>query len=377
MAPAATEAGRGAGGDTPALSVVVCTHARPRYLAACLDGLARQGEAARARCETIVVDSASPPLAAMEIAALAAAAGAQLLRTDAPGLSLARNLGLAAARGRWIAYLDDDAVPEPDWAEALLARIVALPRAAAALGGRILPVWEAPLPPWWPPRLRGMLTIIEWPGAAEVGAPGSPPEAVVYGANMAFAVAPLRAVGGFDMALGRIGDRLLSDEEVDVLDRLRNRGWRVFYDGAVTVRHHIQPERLRPEWLLGRVHWQGATDALRDRRRGGGGARHLRQLPSRLARLSVQAPLLAWPAPSPRLLRARCGAAYNLGYVRGCLVRSAAPLAGQDGRGERDGTAAPPGAPGMRDDDVIGLRRPMPPPLAPPGSAPGARRAAP
>jgi glycosyltransferase involved in cell wall biosynthesis len=334
LPPGPETAGRGADGR-PALSVVVCTHARPRYLAACLHGLARQSAAARVRCETIVVDSASPPLPAMEVAALAAAAGARLLRSETPGLSVARNLGLAAAGGRWLAYLDDDAVPEPDWAEALLARIAALPPDAAALGGRILPEWEAPLPPWWPDRLRGVLTIVEWPGFGEVGAPETPPEAAVYGANMAFAVAPLRAVGGFDAALGRVGARLLSGEEVEALDRLWAHDWRVFYDGAVAVRHHIQAERLRPGWLLRRLYWQGATDALRDRRRGRG--RALRRLPPRLARLAVQAPLLAWPEASTRLMRARCGAAYNLGYARGCLLAAQTPLRRGSDRGAPGG----------------------------------------
>ena len=41
------------------------------------------------------------------------------------------------------------------------------------------------------------------------------------------------------------------------------------------------------------------------------------------ARLLVQAPLLLWPATSSALLRARCGAAYNLGYLRGRLAGAA------------------------------------------------------
>lgn len=301
---------RSASGPTPPLSVVLCTHGRPHYLAACLAGLATQ---TRRDFETVVVDSASPAPAAAEIAEQAARFGARLVRSEAPGLSRARNLGLAAARGGWVAYLDDDAVPAPDWAAALLARIAALPPTAAAIGGRILPAWEAPLPPWWPPALRGVLTIVEWEGFGEAGR-DLPPGVEIYGANMAFAREALSAIGGFPEALGRVGDRLLSGEEVEVVTRLRAAGHRAFYDGAAVVRHSIQRERLRPSWLLSRLLWQGATDALRDRRRGGAG----RALGA-AARLLVQAPLLLWPPSSPALLRARCGAAYNLGYLRGRL----------------------------------------------------------
>lgn len=225
-----------------AISVVVCSHARPHYLEACLKGLGRQTVAS---FETIVVDSASPAPEAAAIASAAARSGAKLLRSDQPGLSLARNRGLEVASGRWVAYLDDDAVPDPDWAERLAARISSLAPNVAALGGRILPDWEAPLPDWWPTSLRNVLTIVEWEGNGDLEgclAPG----VAVYGANMAFSAAPLRAIGGFPVSLGRIGNRLLSGEEVEVLDRLYERGLRAYYDGAVTVRHSIQKERLQP-----------------------------------------------------------------------------------------------------------------------------------
>ncbi len=163
-----------------------------------------------------MVDSASAPAEAAVVAGVAAKAGVRLLRSDEPGLSRARNLGLAEAAGSWVAFLDDDAVPEPGWAAALLNRIADLPERAAALGGRILPAWEAPLPGWWPPSLRGVLTIIEWEGFGEVGV-DLPRGIEIYGANMAFAAAPLREVGGFAESLGRVGDRLLSGEEVEVV----------------------------------------------------------------------------------------------------------------------------------------------------------------
>ena len=292
------------------LAVVVCTHARPEYLAACLAGLAAQQGGTPT---VLVVDSASPPPAEDRIAQIAAWHGASLIRADQAGLSLARNLGLEASGATWTAFLDDDSVPEPGWAERLRAAVASLPDDAAALGGRILPKWEAPLPSWWPASLRGVLTIVDWEGQGEEGE-NHPDGVAVYGANMAFRTEALRGVGGFPEDLGRVGNRLLSGEEVEALDRLRDQGMRVFYDGRVTVRHSIQGNRLRPDWLLSRMHWQGATDALRDRRHG-----LARRAPGAAARLALQAPLLFWPTSSPGLLRARCGAAYNLGYLRGAL----------------------------------------------------------
>jgi GT2 family glycosyltransferase len=293
-----------------AFTAIICTHARPHYLAACLAGLGAQRDGA---CDIIVVDSASPAPAAAEIARLAQAAGARLIRTERAGLSHARNLGLAASDAAWTAFLDDDAVAAPDWAFRMAEAIAALPPEASALGGRIIPEWESPLPGWWPPSLRGVLTIMEWDGVGEEGR-DLPQGVAVYGANMAFRTADLRDIGGFPEDLGRVGNRLLSGEEVEAQDRLRARDRRVFYDGRIAVRHSIQRERLKPAWLLSRLHWQGATDALRDRRRGGA-----RRMAGAAAKLAVLAPLLLFPSRATSLLRARCGAAYNLGYLRGAL----------------------------------------------------------
>jgi GT2 family glycosyltransferase len=89
------------------VSVIVVSRGRPQALARCLRGIA--GLAHR-RFEVIVV--ADP-------AGLSALAPwRDRIRTiafDRPNISAARNLGLAAAAGDIVAFLDDDAVPEPLW----------------------------------------------------------------------------------------------------------------------------------------------------------------------------------------------------------------------------------------------------------------------
>ena len=50
---------------------------------------------------------------------------------------------------------------------AILNAIARSDRPPALIGGRILPKWEAPLPPWWPTSLRGVLSIIEYEGEGE------------------------------------------------------------------------------------------------------------------------------------------------------------------------------------------------------------------
>ena len=144
---------------TPAtITVAICTRDRPDYLRECLAGL---------RCQTVpapvlVVDSGSGDVAADRIRALVDVfAGAQLVRVDRAGLSVARNAALAAVGDGYVAFLDDDAVPAPDFVASVRSAVRAAPRPPALLGGRVLPQWEAPLPDWWPDRLRGVLSLID------------------------------------------------------------------------------------------------------------------------------------------------------------------------------------------------------------------------
>ena len=103
---------------------------------------------------------------ATELAELASDYGARLIRLEQMGVSLARNAGAWATRTQFIAYLDDDAIPAPDWTETILDAISHPGRRPALIGGRILPKWEVPLPAWWPTPC-AVLSIIEHEGRGE------------------------------------------------------------------------------------------------------------------------------------------------------------------------------------------------------------------
>jgi len=165
------------------VTVCICTRDRPGYLQDCLRGLRRQtvGDA----FDIVVVDSASRRFNAARLARIIACVpNARLVRVEEPGISLARNVGAQAARSSYIAYIDDDAIPAPDWIERITAAIAETDLPTALIGGRIMPRWEAPLPSWWPRQLRGTLSIIEHVGWGEYRTPALPSGLEPYGANI-------------------------------------------------------------------------------------------------------------------------------------------------------------------------------------------------
>ena len=298
----------------PRVTVCLCTHNRPDYVRDCLAGLLRQ-TVGTSRFGIVVVDSGSSPRRAELAAIVAAHPNATLIQVDQPGVSLARNTGARAAADGYIAYIDDDAVPAPDWVERIIAAISSAPRPPAVLGGRILPLWEAPLPAWWPASLRGVLSIIETEGCGELRGPELPKTLEPYGANITVHVPTMLSIGGFGTTVGRRGDLLLSDEDVQLTWRLQNSGHPARYDFRIVVYHRIQSLRLTPAWLLSRLYWQGVSTVV-SRRLLGTLRLGWRELPRRIVVALAFAPTGLCRRDSPSWIGWRWRYAYARGFIR-------------------------------------------------------------
>lgn len=93
--------------DEPTFSVVVPTYRRPGLLGEAVASVLAQS---RRDLECVVVDDAGAPPAAVHDDPRVRL----IRRTSNGGLSAARNTGIAAARGRYVTFLDDDDVLAPD-----------------------------------------------------------------------------------------------------------------------------------------------------------------------------------------------------------------------------------------------------------------------
>jgi len=207
----------------PRVSVVVCTYNGARTIRDCLDGLSRLDYP---DYEVIVVDDGSTDATGV----IARQYDCRLIQTENQGLANARNTGLAAATGEIIAYLDDDAYPDPDWLTYLAATFLRTPYAGVG-GPNIAPPGDGPI------------------AECVARAPGGPVHVLVTdreaehipGCNMAFRKSCLEAIGGFDPQFRTAGD------DVDVCWRLQERGWALGFHPAAMVWHHRR-NSLRTYW---------------------------------------------------------------------------------------------------------------------------------
>ena len=236
-------------------SVVVCTRNRSAALReACEGALAL---AAPFAWELVIVDNASTD-DTLEVAR-GIARGRPGVRVEVEptvGLSAARNLGARLARGAWVAYLDDDAIPAPSWLEAY-AESFAAPTVLAA-GGPIDPLYGGPLPDWFEPHFA--LYLAAWDR-------GPAPHRLAYneyprGANMAFRREVFTRCGEFEHRLGRRGRSLRSCEEIELCLRVERAGGAVVYAPGARVRHRVETGRLTPDWFAARFDAQGFSEAV-------------------------------------------------------------------------------------------------------------------
>jgi histidinol-phosphate phosphatase family protein len=142
----------------------------------------------------------------------------EVLATRGRGPAAARNAGWRAARAPWVAFLDDDVVPPPDWRERLQADLRGLGPDVAASQGRVrVPCPDGRRPTDWERNVAG-LEHARWATA-----------------DMAFRRPALAAVGGFDERFPRA-----YREDADLALRLREAGYGLAV-GAREVEHPVPP----------------------------------------------------------------------------------------------------------------------------------------
>lgn len=168
-----------------------------------------------------------------------------------PGLARARNAGLRAAKGALVAFTDDDVRVDPSWAPALRAAFARTPK-VDCVTGLILPLELETSAQLLDERFasfgKGFARRVYSLQAPPPDQPLFPYTAGYFGsgANMAFRTAALRALGGFDRALGT-GTWARGGEDLDICIRMLHAGGSLAYEPAAIVwhRHPETESRVR------------------------------------------------------------------------------------------------------------------------------------
>lgn len=295
---------------TPAVVVGICTFRRPQQLDLLLQEVeaARCGPLAALEVSVVVVDD-DPQGSGRPVVEAAAARSTGPVRYHHLGsrnLSHARNAVIEQAlpHGDWVAFVDDDCLPEPDWLLHLLA--VQERTAADLVTGHVVYRVRPGAPRW----------LVDEPfcdfTAYEDG------EEPAYGntANVLMSTGFLRRSGTrFRESLGRTGG-----EDMTFYDDARAAGARLRYAASARVHEPLTPARERLGYHLHRQFWLGNNMVVINRHT------HAERMSRMLLRggkrvlVSGTAPVRRWRRGEPLQLRwSLAHALQGLGLVLGVL----------------------------------------------------------
>ncbi len=251
---------------TPEVSVIVCGYTLDRWDALIAGARSLAAQTLRPREVVFVVDH-NPELLVRATARLPRELpGVRVVASQGrPGLSGARNTGVASSHGEIVVFLDDDAVAEPEWIERLVEPYRG--PAVMATGGLCVPDWEAGRP-WWFPEEFDWVVGCSNPGLPEQTAEIRNPT----GAAMSMRRSALARVGAFREDVGRVGITPLGCEETELAIRIRQRitGALILHVPSAIVKHTVPASRGRLRYFLSRCYAEGLSKAEVVRSVGGG-----------------------------------------------------------------------------------------------------------
>lgn len=275
------------------ISVVICAYTEKRWD----ELLAAVASAKQQTCppkEIIVVIDRNPAL--LQRLREMRADVVVIENSATKGASGARNSGAERAQGDILAFLDDDAVAQPDWLERLAACYTG--EDIVGVGGRIEPRWSGKCPSWFPEEFKWVVGCSYRGLPTEIASVRN-----VIGANMSVRKDIFVLVGGFREAFGNNkGEDVqrarskwfhhhAGDEETEFCIRVEQQrpGSIWLYAPAALVSHYVPSQRTRWRYFLWRCYDEGLGKAslvkLHDRSTGLSSERTytLKTLPSGVA----------------------------------------------------------------------------------------------
>jgi GT2 family glycosyltransferase len=248
-----------------ATSVVICAYSTERW-PLLIESVTSVRAQTHAALELIVVIDRNDEL--FEFAS-AEFEGVEVVRNvGQPGISGARNTGSDRASGTVLAFLDDDAVAEPEWLERLVVHYASPD--VLGVGGCVLADWRSGRPEWFPAEFNWVVGC-SWTGLpdrlAEVRNP--------IGASLSVRRSVYVAVGGFPDEMGHVASAdggqvsgTADETEFCIRASRLHPGGRWLYAPDARVHHVVSQSRLTWSFFVGRCRMEGDSKALLTRLAG-------------------------------------------------------------------------------------------------------------
>lgn len=216
------------------ISAIVCTYNNAKYLRHAILSLIDQ-TFDKSLYEILVVDNNSSDETVSQVESFRSQQllpEIRLIREEKQGLGYARNKGLKSAKGKYVAFIDDDAKADKIWLEKAFDIMEDKKLEPLACGGIILPIYEDKKPNWF----KDIYETRSW-GKKDRFIKG---RETLSGSNMIVRKVDAVRYGGFENKLGMKGNYLSVGEETSLFEKIReNIGENnIFYYSPKLIVHH-------------------------------------------------------------------------------------------------------------------------------------------
>lgn len=224
------------------ISVVVCTYNRPQLLKKCLQSLIKQS-IDKNLYEVIVVNNNSTKDTLEVVSDFAKNHPIIKIVTEKKlGHSYARNLGWKHAKGKYVAFIDDDAHADNDWMAEIISFTKKYPT-VGVFGGPYKRYFLIPPPRWFPD---GYGTLNLGKKVKQI----YPPKEWLTGTNVIFKKILFEKFGGFNINFGLRGHTTIYGEETELMFKLYQLGEKIYYVPTIKVNHLVAQYKYNMWWLL-------------------------------------------------------------------------------------------------------------------------------
>jgi glycosyltransferase involved in cell wall biosynthesis len=176
------------------------------------------------------------------------------------GACVARNLGIENAKGDIIAFVDDDAIVFPNWAEEIIKTYQ--DDSIIGVTGPSIPLWVGDPIYYIPKQFSWVIDCTEWLDCKEVKDVRN-----IWATNAAFRREAL-VYERFRESLGPVGGGMEGwkkglPEEVELSYRIRKRtGKRIIYNPRVVVKHKVYPYKIKSKYIIKHAFFMGFSRFL-------------------------------------------------------------------------------------------------------------------
>ncbi len=168
------------------------------------------------------------------------------------GLSYGRNVGFLKCRSRYVAFIDDDAIPSKNWINLIIENL----KDFDGVVGGVEPIFLSKGYSIIPEELYRLISC-----TGEFMPPQRKVHYAGFGVNMSFRTDVLNNVKGFNTKLGVSSKKKcwIGGEDTEFILRLKLKGYTILWDPRLKVYHIIHPNRCTIKYLISRAYNVGRT----------------------------------------------------------------------------------------------------------------------